>query len=258
MNWFPQTGSGSITQFPFHRRNKWRTISNELENGEWLGLPDPAADRIEWQLTFKDLNDDEAARLRALFVVSKGTAGSFGFTDPVANLLAWSEALTHADWQAGLLYLTPGVTDPENAQKAWSITNNAPGAQSLSQTVGVPGDYVGCFSAWVRSAAPGSITLQRDNIQSAASAGPVWKQVFVSGAGNPGTTHSTVSVALNAGQTIEVWGLQFEAQPYASQYKPSAAGNGIYQETYFANDELTMTCTGVGLTACEISLVSRL
>jgi hypothetical protein len=101
------------------------------------------------------------------------------------------------------------------------------------------------------------VTLERDSVQASAAMGPGWKQFYVSGAGTAGAAHSTVSLRLSAGQSIQVWGLQFEAQPYASQYKPSAAAGGIYPETWFATDELTMTSTGSGLTACEITLVSR-
>jgi hypothetical protein len=257
MNWIPQIGAGSIAQFPLQLRRKWRAIVNELENGERIALADPAARRIEWRLSYRDLSEAEAAKLRALFAASKGSFGSFAFADPLANLLGWSEDLTRPDWQAGLLTATPGASDLLGTQKAWTLSNNSPGSQTLSQTMGIPGDYVGCFSAWIRADVPGAVTLERDTIQVTAAVGPAWKQSYVSGTGTAGAAHSTVSLRLAAGQSIQVWGLQFEAQPYASQYKPSAAASGIYPETWFATDELTMTSTGVGLTACEITLVSR-
>jgi hypothetical protein len=79
----------------------------------------------------------------------------------------------------------------------------------------------------------------------------------VSGAGGAGSTQSTFSIAVDAGQTIQVWGLQAEAQPYPSQYKQTTTASGIYEETYFGVDELRMTSTGPGLSACEIVLTSR-
>jgi hypothetical protein len=257
MNWIPQIGAGSIAQFPLRRRRTWRAIVNELENGERIALPDPDARRIEWRLSYRDLSEAEATRLKALFVASKGSFGSFALADPLANLLGWSEDLTQPDWQTGLLAATPGATDPAGTQRAWTLANNSPGGQALSQTVGVPGDYVGCFSAWIREDIAGTVTLQRDGVLATAATGPQWKQFYVSGAGTAGADHSAVSIRLVAGQRIDVWGLQFEAQPYASQYKRSAAAGGIYPQTYFATDELTMTSTGMGLTACEITLVSR-
>jgi hypothetical protein len=257
MSWCPQIGGGSIAQFPIHRRRRWHSIANDLENGARIALPDPAAGKIEWRLSYRDLSDAEATALKALFVASKGSFGAFAFADPLANLLAWSEDLTHPDWQAGLLGTTPAATDSEGMQKAWTLSNSSPGIQSLSQTIGIPGEYVACFSAWIRSDTAGTVTLQRDGLQATAMIGPGWKQVFVSGAGSAGATHSVASLVLEAGQSADVWGLQFEAQPYASQYKPTIQAIGIYQETYFANDELTMTSTGAGLTDCEITLTSR-
>jgi hypothetical protein len=257
MIWCPQIGGGSIAQFPLRRKQTWRAISNELENGEWIGLPDSAATRIEWRLSYRDLSDDEAARLRAAFVAAKGSAVALGFADPLANLLAWSEDLARPDWQTGLLIVTQGSSDPLGTNRAWTVSNGSPGTQAVSQMVGIPGDYVGCFSVWLRMDNAGTVFLQRDGVESAVSVGPVWKQAFVSGAGTAASTHSTVSLVLAPGQRLDVWGLQFEAQPYASQYKPTTVPTGIYPETYFANDELTMTSTGTGLTSCEITLVSR-
>lgn len=257
MNWCPQIGGGSIAQFPVRRRRTWHSIANDLENGERISLPDLPSGRIEWRLSYRDLSDEEAASLRTLFIASKGSFNAFAFADPLANLLAWSEDLTQPDWQAGLLNLVSGAGDPEGTQKAWTISNSSPGTQSLSHAVGIPGEYVACFSAWIRSATAGQVTLQRDAVQAVSTIGPAWKQVFVSGAGIAGASHSVASLALAAGQTLDVWGLQFEAQPYSSQYKPTAEVTGIYPETYFAKDELTMTSTGAGLTDCEITLISR-
>jgi hypothetical protein len=258
MNWCPQIGAGSLAQLPLSRKSAWRSISNELESGEWIGLPDSPASHLEWRLSYRDLTDDEAARLKALFTASKGSAGSFGFADPLANLLAWSEDLSKPDWQAGLLSVTQGAADPLGTERAWTLVNGSAGLQSLTQTIGIPGEYVGCFSLWIRSSSPGIVLLRRDGAESAVSVASSWKQVYISAAGGPDTAHSTISLALTPGQSIDVWGLQFEAQPYASQYKATRESAGVYPNTYFAADELTMTSTGVGLTSCEITLISRI
>ena len=129
--------------------------------------------------------------------------------------------------------------------------------QSFQQTLAVPGDYVGCFSAWVSSTAPAEIALSRDGQTVTASVGPSWRRVFVTGRGNSGAGQSTFSISIAAGQTISVWGLQAEAQPYPSGYKQTGSALGIYEETYFASDELKITNTGAGLSSCEIALVSR-
>jgi hypothetical protein len=250
MNWFPQIGAGSVAQFPLRRRRKWRSISNRLESEQRILLPDRSAGQIDWDLSFRELSDDEAGKLSGLFAASQGQFGAFSFIDPMANLLGWSEDLLRPDWQAGLMTMSRG-------QQAWTIVNGSPGAQSLQQTRGLPGDYIACFSAFIRSEAAGQATLQRDATQSIASVTPVWKRFMLSGPGTSGAAQSTFSITLAAGQTIDVWGLQVEAQPYPSAYKATTVASGIYEDTYFGTDELRMTSTAPGLSACEIVLSSR-
>ncbi len=258
MNWFPQIGSGSLVQLPLHRRRRWRAVSNELEGGDRIATPDAAGGVIEWKLSYKDLSDTEAASLNSLFVQSKGGYLPFAFADPIANLLAWSEDLSHPDWQSGQLTKSGGASDPAGTQRAWLISNGAAGVQALSQTVNLFGSYVACLSVWMRSDSNITATLQRDGLETGVPVGPEWKRAFLSGTGNSGSDTTTVSIAIDPGQSLTLWGLQLEAQPYPSQYKQTTGASRIYPETYFGSDEITMTSTGVGLSACEIQLVSRI
>ena len=257
MNWFPQIGAGTLVQFPLRRKRMWRTISNDLENGERILLPDGASGQVEWGLSYVDLSDTEAENLRSLFASMRGQWGSFGFVDPLANLLAWSEDLSRPDWQLGLLSKSPGASDPAGGQNAWTLSNGSAGEQSLNQSLELPGEYVTCFSAWVRADTAGPVSLVRDGVRSTATVGPAWKRMYVTGAGTAGSSVSSFSVALAAGQTAQVFGLQVEAQPFPSQYKPASAAAGIYPETSFGSDELTFTHTGPGLSACAVKLLSR-
>src|SRR3954469_22737857 len=99
MNWFPQIGAGAVAQFPLHRKRQWRAISNVMESGERISLPDSKGGQIEWRLSYQELTDTEAAKLAGLFGAAGGQAGSFGFVDPFANLLGWSEDLSKPGWQ---------------------------------------------------------------------------------------------------------------------------------------------------------------
>lgn len=257
MSWFPQMGTGSVAQFPVTRSRRWRAITNDLESGEQIMLPDTTAGQIEWRLSFRDLTDEEASNLSALFTACQGSFGAFTFIDPMANLLGWSEDFTQPNWQCGLLQTAPGAGDPLGTQRASSIANTSPGSQALLQTLAVPGDYVACFSAYLRSDTAGTITLQRDNLETTVPVGPSWTRECVSGTGISGAAQSNFSILLAAGQTIDVWAPQVEAQPSPSAYKQTGAPEGIYTETYFADDELTITSTSVGLSSCDIRLISR-
>jgi hypothetical protein len=257
MSVFPQIGAGSIAQFPLTRSRKWRAILNVLESSEQIMLPDTTAGRIEWRLSYRDLTYTEAGELSALFTASQGSFGAFTFLDPLANLVGFSEDLSQPNWQVGLLRSTSGLSDPLGTLRASAVTNPSAGVQSLQQTLGVPGSYVACFSAYLRSDAAQTVTLQRDGAAVTVKVGPAWQRFFISAAGASGGTQSTFAIALAPGQTIDVWGLQVEAQPCPAAYKQTTAAEGIYEETYFENDELIITSTGVGLSSCEISLLSR-
>ena len=251
MNWFPQLGAGSVAQFPVTRSRKWRSITNSLDSGERIMLPDASAGQIQWKLSYQDLTNVEVQHLSDLFAASQGQFGVFTFIDPLANLLGWSEDLAQPAWQVGLLQTALGT------QGASSVTNPSPGTQTLLQTLGVPGNYVACFSAYLRSDTAGTVTLQRDGTQMTVNVGPAWKRAYVNGLGTSGAAQSSFSVGLPAGQTIDVRGLQVEVQPYPSAYKKTSTPLGIYEETCFANDELKITSTSVGLSSCAITLTSR-
>jgi hypothetical protein len=257
MNWFPQIGSGSVAQFPLSRSRQWRAITNTLESGERITLPDTSAGQIGWKLSYRELQDIEVQSLSDLFTLAQGEFGAFTFIDPLANLLGWSENLMQSAWQPGLLTSSANVVDPLGTARASSITNSSAGVQSLQQTLGLAGNYVTCFSVYMRSDLAGTVALQRDDTLVHVSLSPVWKRVYVSGVGAAGAVESTFSLALSPGQTIDVWGLQVEAQPYPSAYKQTTAALGIYEETYFGDDELKITSTAPGLSSCEINLVSR-
>ena len=257
MSWFPQVGAGSIAQYPLERVRRWRAISNRLENGERITLPDYGTAEILWDLSYEDLNNAEAGQIRGLFDSVFGEAGIFTFIDPLVNLLGWSEDLTRGDWQRGLLTVSAGISDPRGASNASRVFNGAAAGQGLTQSLAIRGELVACFSAWVRSDSITVATMRRDGHQSSYAIGPAWKRIYVTGAGTPGLADSTFTLVLEPGQTIDVWGMQVEAQPVPSVYKVSAVQTGIYPETRFAAPELTVVSTGPGRSSCRLRLLSR-
>jgi hypothetical protein len=257
MSNFPQIGRGTLAQFPIRRSRSRRSITNTLESSERITLSDAAAGEVEWKLSMTDLSDAETSAIAGLFQDMRGQFGSFLFVDPMANLLGWSEDFSRPDWQVGLLTATGGLADPLGTSRAAVISNNAAGAQSIQQTIGLPGDYVACFSVWLSSDAPAQLLLGRDGRTLSVPAASRWKRAFLGGAGVPGAGQSTFSLTIPAGNSVKVWGFQVEAQPYPSKYRVTAGARGIYEETHFGTDELNLTRTGVGLSSCDLILRSR-
>lgn len=256
MNWFPQIGSGALAQFPLRRKRQWRAITNVLESGELISLPDSNGGQIEWRLSYQELTDAEAANLTSLYATS-GSAIPFGFIDPFANLLGWSEDLSQAGWQTSQLALTGGGSDPVGTSRAWTVQNAGAAEQTLSQTIGVPGEYTACFSVYVRSATTGNVGIARDATRVNVPVGPQWKRIQVSGTGAAGAATATFSLAIAAGSSVQVFGLQAEAQPWPSPYRPTGAASGILEETRFSGP-LAISNTAPGLSSCQVTLVSRI
>ena len=257
MSWFPQIGSGSIAQFPVTRGRQWRSIVNIIESGEQVTLPDSGGDLIQWHLSYQELTASEVANLNALFQASQGQFAPFTFVDPLANLLGWSEDLSQPGWQLGVLQATAGANDPLGTQRASTIVNGSGGNQAslpVGEHFRLDGRVLQCLGSQRRRHPDYAGARHRPG---GAAVTPVWTRVYLSGLGSSGAGNSTFGLGVAAGQTIEVWGLQVEAQPYPSKYMSTTTAYGIYGETYFASDQLTITASAPGLSACEIQLVSR-
>lgn len=247
---YPQLGSGAVSQYPVRRRRRLRTVVNRAADGRTVRLPDPGATVTEWTLAYSDLSDAEAAALRAFFAECEGSLREFTFVDPAANLLAWSEKLDEPVWTRGpLLALTAGVPDPFGGTRASRLSNGGGGAQSLSQTLAAPAEYVYCFSAYVRSAAPVVVTMLQGAARADRLVGALWRRISFTGTGA-----ATFGIEAPAGAAVEVYGLQVEPQPAASGYKPSTTG-GVYQNARLRDDALVMTATGVERHACTVKII---
>ena len=71
-----------------------------------------------------------------------------------------------------------------------------------------------------------------------------WARINVSG--NPGqsTTQVTFEAQLIAGASLDLFGMQVEAQLAPSDYKETGASGGVYAKARFAEDQITVTAQG--------------
>jgi len=72
--------------------------------------------------------------------------------------------------------------------------------------------------------------------------------------GDADTASMRFGIEVAAGATVNVYGLQVEAQGAASAYRASTRG-GVYPDAHFSADELTVTCTGLNRNSCNVSIV---
>ena len=252
---YPQLGSGALSQFPVQKTRRARTVVNQASDGSTIKLADPAGAVTEWQLRYTDLSDAEAAALRAFFDSAEGTLNGFTFLDPAGNLLAWSDQLDNAVWQKDpLLSLTGGVADPRGGTQGWRLGNSGGAVQAIGQTLAAPGEYRYCLSAYVRAATATSVGLTVGTQAAQQAVTSEWTRIAWSSSGNAQATSVRLAIEIGAGDAVEVYGIQAEAQIAASGYKASTVG-GVYEGARLGDDALTITSTDVNRHSCTVKII---
>lgn len=234
-----------LMHYPVVKRRTLRTVVNRAPDGSAVRLADPAGASIAWKLQYSGLSDTELATLEQFFATAEGTLNGFTFLDPAANLLASSGALDHTVWVKGpgltVTALTPG----------WRIANPSGAAQSIVQTLGAaPAGYLYCVSAQVSATAGTTVILLAGSQRADRVLSGGWQQIAFA------ATADTTAFGLEipAGATVDIIGMQVEAQGAASVYRNSTV-SGVYEGARFADDALEITTTGVNRHSCTVNVI---
>lgn len=262
MLYFPQLASGAVGQFPVVKNVIQRTITNVLPDGSTVKYADPGAPMVQWQLQFQGLADSEIAMLQQFFAACEGQLNAFTFTDPLSNLLLWSEDLTQPAWEAStLLQFSTGVPDANGGMSATQITNPTGADLAVQQTIAAPGWYWYAFSAYVQSLTGVNISLLRQagdiSSPNAYATGSSWQRVTLSGQTSTTAESVTVGIMIPAGQSVIVFGFQLEPQPTASPYKPSYETGGVYTDAHFGSDKFAVTTSAPNQNQCKLTITAH-
>ena len=244
MAFFPLLSQGSAAQYPISRTWTWLAAQTETPGGYVARSIDSKGRLLRWTLQYAELSDAEARAIALLYEQSRGGLRSFTFIDPLANLLAQSEDLTASVWSAGALAsVVSGSGGPMAGRKVFALTNGSQSQSGISQSLQVPGGYTYCLSCYLRSAVPLEVTFSIGGLARTVRSGGLWTRRHVAAdIGAQGAVAFGLSVP--AGATLEVCGLQAEAQAAPSPYKPTVEAGGIYPHTRFVDDSLEITVQG--------------
>lgn len=257
MIYFPQLASGATGQFPINRQRAARTVVNQSCENYNIKLADPKAATTGWHLSFDELSDQELAGLEALFQAAEGRLTSFTFLDPTDNLLAWSEQQDQAVWQKDpMLELIGGLPDPLGGSAAFQAGNTSGALQQIVQSLEAPASAEYCLSVYARSDQSTRAWLIRGSEIDARTLGQAWTRVTSAGGAPSQAGSITFGIAVDPGSTIEVFGIQVEAQTAASLYKRTADKGGVYPNARFRDDTLTITTVGPNRHSCELDIVN--
>lgn len=233
-----------LAHFPIVKRRRRRTVINRAADGRSIKLADPAGEITEWRLEYTELSDEEAGALEEFFLAAEGSLQEFVFVDPTANLLEWSGKLDEPVWARG-----PLLTATEDGG-VWSLRNTSGGPQTIAQTIEGPAGFLYCFSLYARSGTPGTVRLNAGGAVSDPAVGPAWRRLrMMVTAEDP-----TFGIEVTAGHTVEVRGVQVDAQAGASAARVSSRG-GVYEGARLRDDSIAIVATGVNRHTCTVKIV---
>jgi hypothetical protein len=259
---FPQLVTGASALYPVTRQRVARTVVNTLGDGSRVIYTDADAAITEWELRATGLTAAEWNAIEAVFEAASGQLQTITFLDPAGNLLAQSQDFGASAWTNGaLIQLTAGIADPLGGTAATQVVNAGQVPQAVAQTLAVPGNFEYYLSAWAQTSGASSVTLTATTTGASESLTfPLTAQrqrvgMFVSLGQN--TTSVTFGVQLDAGASVDLFGMQVDAQPAPSSYRQTGASGGVYANARFSADQFTVTAQGTDVYDAVIRIVTN-
>ena len=258
---FPQLSTGAPALYPLMKTSRRRTVVNTLGDGSTDLYADADAASLGWELHATGLTAAEWGAIEALFEATSGMWQTFTFLDPVGNLLAQSETFGAGAWTNGaLIDLTAGATDPYGTTRATAVTNAGQGVQAVAQTLAVPGNYQYCLSAWARTDRGSSVTLSISTTGGSATKtftlGTQWARIYLAANLGQSTDSVTFGAQIAAAGSIDLFGIQAEAQWGPSDYKLTGTIGGVYSNARFGADKITVTAQGTDVFDAVVQIVN--
>jgi hypothetical protein len=259
---FPQLTTGAAALYPVRRRRSRRSVRNVLRDGSTVVYLDPDWRRTEWDLDARGWTEGEWRAVEDLFLAVRGAAGTFTFLEPAGNLLRHSEAFEAAVWDKGpLVTVHLGLPDPVGGANAAALTNAGPTPAELGQTLAVPGEFTYALSVWVRSGVAGDIQLfaaaDGAELERTVRAEAAWRRVYTPVSLGVAAEAVRFGVRLNAGQSVELFGMQVEAQPGMGDYQKTEEQGGVYPDARFGTDVLNVRARATDQFDATIRIVSK-
>ena len=226
-------------------------------------MADPNDGSIRWQLQYSGLTDAEWSSIEQLFEAVEGRLATFTFLDPTDNLLMWSEDWTKPVWTADpLLQVISAIQDPLGANNAMQLTNTSQSVQRIMQTIAGASWFQYCFSVYLRSDVPAVVQVVTSasgyDALTAIPTGPAWIRAVASG--NLAVVQDGIGFGLQlpAGVRAQSFGAQVEAQVAPGQYKKTIDRGGVYVNTRFDSDWLTVSTNAPNQNSGTVNLYSKL
>lgn len=258
---FPQLSTGAVALYPLRRTRRRRTVLNALRDGGTVAYSDPDVASSAWEMEIAGATAAEWAAIETLFESVSGRAGRFTFLEPGGNLLLQSEALGAPEWNPSALVTVTAAADPFGGNTASRVLNGSPTEGELSQPLAVPGNYRYALSVWAKAGSTATVKLFAStfgaNTEWEFLLTPQWRRIVLP----VGLEQETESVIFGArlmpGGSVELFGMQVDAQPGAGGYQKTGARGGVHANARFDDDALTVRARGTDVYDAVIRVVSK-
>jgi hypothetical protein len=227
-----------------------------MEDGTIIALADTCATYLRWKIMLQDLSDQEAKSFTDFFAATQGNLLPFLFVDPTANLLVWTGDFSQSAWQTAGLTFDLALSDPLGGTGAVRAHNQSAAVLSVAQGSQIPGSVQTCFSVYLRTDAPATVTLTLSAGNSSQSAPftvtTTWQRFYVSRI-FPGLTGLLqFAVTIPANTSVELFGPQVDAQVTPSCYVATTGQSGVYASARFDGAQIDRIATGPNRNTCVV------
>jgi len=249
--YFPVLQSKAVAMFPATRLMESTHVEEITPGGYlWRGVPAIPA-RRKWLLRFDGLTDSEADALQSFYESCMGGWKTFRFADPMANLLPWSEDLTHPTWAKDNWMAVALVGGGSGQPREFQIVNTGAAPGQLWKELDLPSGADLCFSCEVRM---GTARLWIRDIHTTFSSADVWRRAFITAESSGGLQR--IAIELEPGASAVVRKAQAETQRAPSEYQGTYERGGIHPNARFVNNGLAIVSIGPNQHSAEVLLES--
>jgi hypothetical protein len=233
-----------------------------MADGSRILYADPDLTEQEWELRAVGLDTDERIAIESVFLGAKGPLDTFTFLEPAGNLLVRSEEFGASAWDNdALVGVAGGIDDPLGTARAMRIANSSSVAGGVKQSCAVPGNFQYALSVWARTVSGSSVSLTAQttgrSVEETFVLTDQWKRVSLRIALGQATESITFGAQTGAGWSVDLFGMQVEAQPAVSGYQKTGDRGGVHSNARFADDAMTIRAQGTDVYDAVIRIVSK-
>jgi hypothetical protein len=270
--YFPQIGSGLLTQRPYRATQSFNSILADaptgrpyafLRRGSGLNYY-PTVPLGRWNLNYSAITDTEVQQLKTFHSSMAGKLGEFIFLDPAGNLIPVSEDWTDPSWNPTGVTVGASTTDPFGGALAYTLTGTT-SSSSLAPTViplgSLPANFLMSFSVYARAHSSGQymtigfVTPGLSVIARTTWLMPQgqWIRAFTSASIN---TSSTILAQIGFGSTIiDFFGPHCCPTGGPGAYVQSPINYGYHPTVRFDTDTFKQVAVGPNANSVQLPLI---